>query len=417
MGAPLLGAKAEALAGVAALADRAPPGLVVEVPTHGFLQGLLKGLGRRPADLGLRLARIDRVAAVVAGTVGDERDQILVRSVLRPQPVEGGAERLHHGEVVAHRAPAQQIGLADPAALQHRHEAARVILDVDPIALVQPVAVDRQLAAFERVEDHQRDQLLREVARPVIVRAVRHQHRQAVGLVPRPRQVVGGRLRGGVGRARIVSAVLGEERVRRQRTVDLVRRDVEEAEPRLRLRWQRLVVAARGIQHHLRADHVGLDEGARIGDRAVDVAFRRQVHHRLRREVCEGRAHGIRVADVGLDKAVAGIVGEAIQRHRVGRVGQRVQRQHVVAEVAHEMEHESGADEAATSGHQNAHGRPFLECVDGRREPGPQNTGPRSDRRGAALSLSDRIASAAETGQSMPTSGSSHARARSWAGL
>jgi len=45
------------------------------------------------------------------------------------------------------------------------------------------VAVDRQRLALQGVEDHQRDELLGELVRPVVVRTVGHQHGQPVGVV------------------------------------------------------------------------------------------------------------------------------------------------------------------------------------------------------------------------------------------
>ena len=44
---------------------------VVEVPLHGLADAGLEGLGRAPAELALDLARVDRVAPVVAGAVVD----------------------------------------------------------------------------------------------------------------------------------------------------------------------------------------------------------------------------------------------------------------------------------------------------------------------------------------------------------
>ncbi|GJD76742.1 hypothetical protein CFIICLFH_5001 [Methylobacterium goesingense] len=279
-----------------------------------------------------------------------------MRRLLGAQPVEGGAERLDHREVVAHRASAEQVGLADPPLLQHRHEAAGVVFDMDPVALVQAVAVDGQSLALQRVQDHQRDELFGEVARAVIVRAVRHQHRQAVGLVPGPGEVVGGRLRGRVGRARVVAAFLGEEPVRRQRAVDLVGGDVQEAERRLSLARQPVPVSAGAIEHDLGADHVGADEGARVGDRAVDVTLGGQMHHRVGPERGVEGVHRLRIADVGLDEAVLRVVGQRLERDRVGRVGQRVQRRHLVSELLHQMQDQCRSDEAAAAGNQDAHG-------------------------------------------------------------
>ncbi|GJD81886.1 hypothetical protein NBEOAGPD_5142 [Methylobacterium gregans] len=96
-------------------------------------------------------------------------------------------------------------------------------------------------------------------------------------------------------------------------------------------------MAACGLEQDLGADHVGADEGTGSGDRAVDVALGGQVHHGLGAEVGEGGLDGVRVADVGLDEAVARVVGEGLQRDRVGRVGERVERGDLVPEILHQM--------------------------------------------------------------------------------
>ncbi len=146
--------------------------------------------GRPPAEFGLGLARVDGVAPVVAGTVGHEGDQPLVRAGLRPQPVDDRAQGPDPSRLLRTERARREGRSRRSALLQHRDEAAGVILDVDPVALVLAVAVDGEVLALQRVERSSRDQLLGEVPRPVIVRAVGHQHRQAVGLVPGAGQVV-----------------------------------------------------------------------------------------------------------------------------------------------------------------------------------------------------------------------------------
>ena len=66
--------------------------------------------------------------------------------------------------------------------------------------------------------------------------------------------------------------------------------------------------------------------------------------------------HGRRIADVGLDEAVARVVRQGLERDRVGRVGQRVERRDLVSEILHEVQHQGRSDEAAAAGHQDAHG-------------------------------------------------------------
>ena len=115
-------------------------------------------------------------------------------------------------------------------------------------------------------------------------------------------------------------------------------------------------MAAGAVEHHLGADHVGADEGARIGDRAVDVALGGQMHHGLGPEVRIEGVDRLRVADVGFHQAVAGIVGQGLERDRIGRVGQRIQGGHLVSEILHQVQHQGRSDEAAAAGYQDAHG-------------------------------------------------------------
>ena len=68
-----------------------------------------------------------------------------------------------------------------------------MVVHVQPVADLLAVAVDRQRAVFQRVGDHQRDQLLGELVRPVIVGGARDHHRQLVGDEVRPRQQIAGR--------------------------------------------------------------------------------------------------------------------------------------------------------------------------------------------------------------------------------
>ena len=64
-------------------------------------------------------------------------------------------------------AAADVVDLAGLAVQQRGLDAVGVVVDVQPVAHVEAVAVERQLAALERVGDEQRDELL-----GVLVRAV-----------------------------------------------------------------------------------------------------------------------------------------------------------------------------------------------------------------------------------------------------
>ena len=71
------------------------------------------------------------------------------------------------------------------------------VIDVQPVAHVAAVAVDGQGVASERVEDHQRDQLLGVLARAVVVGASTDNRLQAIGVEVAEHEQV----RAGLGRA------------------------------------------------------------------------------------------------------------------------------------------------------------------------------------------------------------------------
>ena len=111
-------------------------------------------------------------------------------------------------------AAADVVDLPVAPLLGHELDAAAVVVDVQPVAHVQPVAVERHLAAVEQVRDEQRDDLLRELVRPVVVRAPGDADGQAV------RAVVGAgeQVRARLGRrVRRVGQQRGGSRARRPR--------------------------------------------------------------------------------------------------------------------------------------------------------------------------------------------------------
>src|SRR5207247_8855551 len=85
---------------------------VREVPVHGLLESGLKALTRLPAELAPDPRDVHRIAPVVAGPVGDERNEVGVRPApARPRLVEQRAERLHHLVVRALAFTADVVGL------------------------------------------------------------------------------------------------------------------------------------------------------------------------------------------------------------------------------------------------------------------------------------------------------------------
>ncbi len=86
-----------------------------------------------------RLGRLDRVAPVVAGAVGHERDQVLVPALLpRPARIEPGAEHPHQRQVGQFAAASEGVGLARHALMQRRDQPADVVLHVKQSRICWP---------------------------------------------------------------------------------------------------------------------------------------------------------------------------------------------------------------------------------------------------------------------------------------
>ena len=162
-----------------------------------------------------------------------------------------------------------------------------------------------QRAALERIQDHQRDQLLGEVVGPVIVGAVAHHGRQPIGVVPGAHEMVRRCLGGGVRRVGLVGGGLGEQAFRPQRAEDLVGRDVVEPKGLATAFGQSAPIGKHLLEQRVGPDDVGLDERAGAVDRAIDVALGRQMHHDIGPEAFDGGLDRRRVADIGLDEMVA----------------------------------------------------------------------------------------------------------------
>ncbi len=123
-----------------------------------------------------------------------------------------------------------------------------------------------------------------------------------------------------------------------------------ETERGFAVRRQGGVVAAGGFQQDECPDNVGLDEIGRPVDRAVDMTFRRQVHHRIRIVRREHLAHGGGVGDVGFDQDMAVVSGCLLQRVFRRGVSHLVDIDHHVIGLTKQVAYHGGTDEPATAG-------------------------------------------------------------------
>src|ERR1700687_1737801 len=103
-----------------------------------------------------------------------------------------------------------------------------MILDVQPIADVQTIAVNGQSFFSQTFDDHMGNELLGKMIGTVVVRAVSNNCRQLVSFTPCPNQMIGGSLACGVGGVGGVRAGFGEKSFPPQGTKHFVCRDMQE---------------------------------------------------------------------------------------------------------------------------------------------------------------------------------------------
>ena len=322
-----------AVACLGGLLGRAPPRLVGHVPVDGGLQALGEvGVGRPPAQLALELGRVDGVAAVVAGAVGDPVEVLGVAA-------HGLQDHAQDGDVVLLPIGADEVGLPHAALGEDVPHRGAVVLGVDPVADVLAAAVELGADAVDDVGDLPGDELLHVLVGAVVVGAVGDRGAQAVGAGPGAHEHVGRRLGGAVRRRGLIRRLLGELGgvVERQVAVDLVGGDVVVAD----------AIFADGLQQAEGALHVGAQERLRVGDGVVVVALCGVVHDRV--VAGDDPIEQLRVADV-TDDELDPVLGQPRDVLGVAGVGQLVQDGHVDARVVlHDVVHEVAADEAATA--------------------------------------------------------------------
>ena len=106
-----------------------------------------------------------------------------------------------------------------------------MIFHMQPITDVCAIPVNGEAFPFASIENHQRDELLGELERAVIVRAVRSQNGKAIGMKIRPNQMIGPCLGGRIRTIRSKRRRLAKRRILKpQASIDLVRGNVQETE-------------------------------------------------------------------------------------------------------------------------------------------------------------------------------------------
>ena len=187
---------------------------MVQIPRNGFADAGFKGEGRVVSKVCGYFVRVDGVAAVVAGPVGDMGDERFAGGsfgwwclgesfcqcgICFKQVVKDCADQVDDVQVDLFIVAADVVGFSDFALVQDQVYAQVMIVHIEPVPDLHAVSVYRDGLVVQDVGDHQGDQLFRELERAVIVGTVGGGDLKAVGFVVGPDQMVGRGLAGGIG--------------------------------------------------------------------------------------------------------------------------------------------------------------------------------------------------------------------------
>ena len=289
------------------------------------------------------LGGVNGVAHVVALAVSHMSDQALGLTQL-------GADQLDDIDVLHLIVAADVVDLALAALTHDQVDGLAVVLDIKPVANVEALAVDGEGLVMESVDDHERDQLLREVIGAVVVGTAADRHGQSVGPVIGQDQQVRGGLGAAVGAAGVDGGLLGEEEVgpvKGQVAVDFVRGDLVVA---------LYAVFTAGVHHDGGSDDVGLEEDLRVLDGPVHMGFSGEIDDDVRLLLLEELVDSRPVTDVHADKAEVRPVHDRRQGGQVARVGQLVDADDPVLRMPVELIiYKVTADKSGAAGHDNGH--------------------------------------------------------------
>ena len=331
--------------------------------------------GRFPAEFLLELGGVDRVAGVVAQAVRHVGDEVQVFAFGAAEELVDGLDHdLDDVDVLPFVEAADVVGFGNLSVMENHVDGTCVVFDKEPVAYVFALAVNRERLLVANVVDEERNQLFGELVRTVVVAAVRHDGRHAVGVVERANEVVGTCLTGGIRAVRrvlrrfveeviAVSQVVfgaggrrGERRrnafrmVHLEGAINFVGRNMIEALAFI-LFGEAFPVELCGLEQGESTHHVRLGESERVLDGAVHVAFGGQVNDAVDFFVLHELVESVKVADIHLHELVVRLVFDVLEVCKVARISQLVEVDNLVFRILiHKEANHVASDKACAAG-------------------------------------------------------------------
>jgi len=294
---------------------------VVQIPAHRVAQAFVKANRLLPAELVLELGAIDGIAAVVAGPVFDVRDKRLeLPHGLAGLFGDNFDKPVKQPDVLPFVFAADVVGAARGAVLHDGPDCFVVVFDIEPVSDVPPVAVDRKGLAFEHVEDHEGDELFRELIGPVVVGAVGEGEREPIGMVVGLGEVIACRLAGRIGRAGVVGGFFGKIAFIAQRAEDLIGAYMMEEHVLAQRAIRVFPGIASDIEEGVGTHDIGAHKGFGAEDGPVHMAFRGKVHDGVDAVFGKDALNEGAVADVTFYKKVPALAARFSRKLPIARL-------------------------------------------------------------------------------------------------
>ena len=204
-----------------------------------------------------------------------------------------------------------------------------MILHVQPVADVQALAIDGQRFALQDIIDHERNEFLRKLIRPVVVRAARDADGHTIRVAISADHQVRTRLRRRIRAVRLERRIFRKESCIAQTAINLIRRNLVKANAGFPRRVALFVltgnpIAASTIQQILRTENICLQEELRIFDTAVHVALRGKVYDHVEVIFSKQLVDQLAIAYVSAHEEAALLIDVIGDSAQIARIGEQV---------------------------------------------------------------------------------------------
>ncbi|MNE23205.1 hypothetical protein D3C80_1164490 [compost metagenome] len=134
--------------------------------------------------------RIDCIAAVMSRTIRNIGDLVAIGTFFRHNFIQQVTNSMDHIKVLLLVMATDIVSLTRLTLSDDGVQCAGMIFNIQPVADLIAFAINRQRFTVQGIQNNQRDQLLREVIRAIVVRTVSHNGRETIGAQPCANQMI-----------------------------------------------------------------------------------------------------------------------------------------------------------------------------------------------------------------------------------